>query len=164
MKISLTIGEHKIMGLSETASLLAIILGTTGTVLGILNYNRDKAKINVTLQWDLKILDSPKYDENKSWGTITVTNIGRRPIYISHASIKLPRGYDIGYLIIAEGISGKKLSEGDPPETFILSQEGLEKYSADWKKLRAIVIDITGKEYRSKKVRMRKAQSWVSTN
>ena len=151
------------MGLSDTASLLAIILGTTGTVLGILNYNRDKAKIKVTLQWDMKILNNPKYDEYKSWGIITATNTGRRPIYISHASIKLPRGFDEGYLLVAEAISGKKLSEGDPPETFILTQEGMEKYSHVWKKLRAIVIDSTGKEYYSKKVSNQKAPSWIST-
>lgn len=150
------------MGLSETASLLAIILGTTGTVLGILNYNRDKAKINVTLQWDMKILDSPKYDENKSWGTITVTNIGRRPIYISHASIKLPRGYKSTHLLLVEGISGKKLAEGDPPETFILDQESLGEYSIVWKKLRAVVIDSTGKNYYSKKIKTKNAPSWAS--
>ncbi|MCH8305405.1 MAG: hypothetical protein IIB94_09795 [Candidatus Marinimicrobia bacterium] len=150
------------MSLSAFVSLIAIILGATGTILGILNFKRDKAKVKVTLQWDMKILGNPKYDENKSWGIVTVVNIGRRPIFISHASIKLPRGFDASFLIIAEGMSGKKFSEGDPPETFILTQEDLGKYSAVWKKLRATVIDSTGKEYHSKKVIMKNPPSWVS--
>ena len=158
----MTIWQDELMGLSEFASLLAIMLGTTGTLLGILNYNRDKARVNVTLQWDMKIYNNPQYDKDKSWGVITVTNTGRRPVYISHASIKLPKGFKLTHLLLAEGISGKKLSEGDPPETFILTQEGLEEYSNIWKKLRAVVIDSTGKEYYSNKNSIKKVPSWVS--
>ncbi len=136
-------------GLTQVAALLGVVVGTAGLVLGILNYLRDRPHVVVRLQWDMAVTNKPLYDANKLWGMVTVANLGRRAIYLSHASLKLPKGHKWSFLTIVAAIQGQKLGEGDPPATYIVSQEGLEKYKNDWKKIRAVVFDSAGKKYTS---------------
>lgn len=147
------------MTLSEWASLIGLITGTSGCVLSIMNYLRDRHKVDITLQWDLEENPESGYDQTKKWGVITVTNIGRRPTYISHIALKLPKGYDHSHLVIMGGIRGKKLTEGDSSEIFIVDQDGLEQYSKDWKLIIAQVSDSTGKVWQSKKTK--EMPSWA---
>jgi hypothetical protein len=127
-------------------------------LLGILNHIRDRAKIIVTLQRDMGIANDPNYDPDKSYGVVRATNIGRRPVYMSHASLKLPKGYGDSYLLLGQGIYGTRLGEGDPPVAYVVDQEGMRKYKKDWHKVRAVVIDSAGTAYYSSKVR--EAPSW----
>jgi len=135
---------------SDIAAILGMILGTAGLVLGILNHFRDRAKIIVILKWDMRFTDNPVYNSRKSWAIISVANLGRRPIFISKAAIYLPKKYKARFIIAHESLKGKKLNEGDPELTYILSQDGFEEYAKDWKKIRAIVYDCAGKKYYSK--------------
>lgn len=140
----------------ESATVISLIAGATGTITGtcglilsILNFNRDKPNIQITLKWDMSPYGSATttYDENKLWGVVSITNIGRRPIFFSHLHLEIPGTTE--YLLISAGISGEKLLEGDPPKTYPVTQEGLEKYANLWKKIKAVVIDSTGKKYYS---------------
>lgn len=149
------------MTLGEFVGLSGLVFGLTGFVLGVMNYLRDRAKIVVELQWDMKVTPGGPYDPNKSYGVVRVSNIGRRAIYISHASLRLPKGYDHPFLLLADGIPGKKLSEGDSPETYAVTQEGLAKYAKDWRKVIAQVSDSTGTTWTSKKIAKSKIPSWA---
>jgi hypothetical protein len=146
--------------MSDIASILTVIFCTTGAILGALTYFRDRPKVVVTLQWDMAVTDNQVYDSHKLWGVLCVTNVGRRPIYTSAAALDFGKSCD-HIEILRESIRGVKLGEGDPPATFIASQEGLEKYAMHWKKARAMVQDSAGKTYYSKKVDTRKVPSWV---
>jgi hypothetical protein len=131
-------------------AILGIITGTSGLLLGILNYNRDKPNLQITLSWD-KVpygFATQTYDEEKLWGIISITNIGRRPVFFSHTHLEIPGSSE--YLLISEGLAGEKLLEGDAPKSYPFTQDGLEKYASNWHKIRAIVIDSTGKKYYSK--------------
>jgi hypothetical protein len=94
------------------------------------------------------------HDPNKRWGVVRVTNVGRRPIFISHANLRYPNT-TVRYLIL-ESAKGVKLSEGDPPKSYFLDvKEGfpsLEQYAAEWWKVRACVEDHTGKNWWSSKL------------
>ena len=72
------------MTLNDWATLVGILAGTIGLVLGVLNYLRDRAKVTITLQWDRVIAGEGPYDKEKTWGQVTVANCGRRTIYVSH--------------------------------------------------------------------------------
>lgn len=152
------------MNLSELASLFGIIFGLVGATLGSLSYFRDKSRIVVMLQWDMKALNIPRYDSNKYWGLVTITNIGRRPVYITAASLKLPKKYNAGLVLFDNSTGTSKLGEGDPPIHYIIDQESLQDYSKDWKKIRAQVYISTGKKFLSKKVSVEKIPSWVKLN
>ncbi len=150
------------LNLNDVGTIVGVVAGTAGLVLGVLNYLRDRSIIMVELQWDMKAMNMPGYDPNIPMGVIRITNSGRRPSYVSHVAIKLPKRYEGTHLLIMEGLEGKKLEEGAQPLTLQVKQEGLEKYAKDWKKLRAQVSDSTGKVWMSKRVWRGKKPSWAN--
>ena len=147
--------------LNDLATLVGLISGTVGAVLGVLNHLRNAYKVIVELQWDMDATNAADLDPNKKWGVIRVSNIGRRPAYVSHVALGLPKGYEDSHLILMEGLQGQKLEEGAPPLTYPVDQEGLEKYGRDWRDVRAQVSDATGKVWRSPKKRRESAPSWA---
>lgn len=147
-----------LLSLTQILALLGAITGIIGCVLGVLNYLRDRAKIIVHLVWDMKPFGHTNFDMNKLYGCITVTNVGRRSVFISHVAIKFPKKNEYG--LIFEGLAGEKLVEGDPPKRYPVEQDGLEEYSKDWRKIRAQVTDSAGKLYYSKTTS--KCPSWAS--
>lgn len=149
------------MTLTEAVSVVGLVFGVSGFVLGVLNYLRDRHKVVVSLQWDLDVTEGGGYDHTKKWGLIRVTNVGRRPSYVSHVSLKLPKGYDHTHLVIMGGIVGKKLTEGDPSEAYVVEQAGMELYAKDWKNIVAQVSDSTGKTWFSKELRANQMPSWA---
>lgn len=153
------------MTITDVTALLGLVAGVTGTVLGVLNFLRDRAAVEVSLQWDMSVTPGTEYDVNKKWGVITVANIGRRPIFVSHVAIRLPKKAAIkgGYshLVIPSSITGKTLTEGSPAERYVLTQDGLEEYAAHWRGLVAQVSDTRGREWKSKKLRRDQRPSWA---
>ena len=149
--------------LNDLGTLVGVVAGTAALVLGVLNHLRDRPTITVELQWDMTAMNLPGYDPNKPWGVIRITNVGRRPAYVSHVAINLPKGYEETHLLIMEGLQGRKLEEGAPPLTFPVKQEGLEQYARDWKKLRAQVSDATGKVWLSPRTWRGEPPSWAKS-
>ena len=149
------------MTFAEFISAIGLCFGLAGFVLGVLNYLRDRHKIGITLQWDLTITPSAGYDHTKKWGVVRVTNAGRRPAHVSHVALKIPEGYGHSHLLILDGLTGKKLSEGDPPEVIMLTQDGMEKYAKDWRDLVAQVNDGAGKTWCSKRLKANQMPSWA---
>jgi hypothetical protein len=89
------------MTITQLMSLLGLIFGVVGTVLGVLNYLRDRADVRVTLQWDMAVTPGGKYDHRKQWGIIRVANVGRRPIFVSHVAIRVPKGFEHSHLVVS---------------------------------------------------------------
>lgn len=145
--------------LTDLAAIGGLIFGLTGMILGFLNFFRDRPSVQVYLKWDMKSIGNPQYSVDKLWGVVSVTNIGRRPIFISHVHLKVPKGYDSTHLLLSEGIKGDRISEGDKPVNYMIDQEGLAEFKKDWKSLVAVVIDSTGKEHKSPKIKTK--PSWA---
>lgn len=150
-----------LMSLPETVSLVGLVFGIAGFVLGVLNYFRDRHKVIVTLQWDLAVTEGSGYDHAKKWGAIRVTNVGRRATSVSHVALKLPKGHGETHLVIMGGIAGKKLSEGDPSQVYVVEQGGMELYAKDWRRIVAQVSDSTGVVWYSKKLTTGEKPSWA---
>ena len=147
--------------LNDAATLVGLVAGVSGFAIGILNYLRDNPKILIELQWDMSSYGNTGFNENELVGVIRISNTGRRPIYVSHVALKLPKGYEDTHLVISDGLVGQKLQEGDQPLTFPVSQEGLEKYKTKWKDIRAQVSGSTGKVWYSKKITKGQLPSWA---
>ena len=135
------------IGLTELLAVTGALVGTAGLVLGILNFLRDRPKISVNLAWDMKSSGGARYDPDKWYAAVRVANTGRRPIYISHASLRLPKGYAHTELLLSKGLAGSKLAEGDPPKAYMAVQDDMAQYAKDWRKIRAVVRDSAGVEY-----------------
>lgn len=143
--------------ISEITGLVGLVFGLVGTIIGVSNYFRDRAKLVVVLNWDIAITEG---NPDKRFGCITITNTGRRAIYISHVALCLPKGSEFSHFLIQGGLKGQKLSEGDPPAVFRIEQDGLEDYVDCWNQIIGQVGDSTGRVWLSKKVR--KIPSWAN--
>jgi len=147
------------MTITEVVALLGLIFGLIGTIISLLNYWRDRAKVVVFLKWDMT---ATREIEEKTFGCITITNTGRRSIFISHVALRLPKGEEFSHFLIQGGLKGQTLSEGDAPAVFLVEQEGLDKYASNWHKIHAQVSDSTGKDWLSKKVIKRPSWAFIS--
>lgn len=145
--------------LTDITALIGALVGTSAFVLSIINYLRDAPAVTVNLAWDMETDDSRRV--GMRFGIVTVSNSGRRPIFLSHVSLKLPTGYAHTHLVLAEGLQGKRLAEGDPPFVSTANQRGLEEYAKDWHKIRAVAFDLRHKQYRSKRPDKSHPPSWA---
>ncbi len=82
---------------------------------------------------------------------------------MSHVALKLPKGSEHSHLLIMGGLRGKKLTEGDPTEIFVIDQSGLEQYASDWDKIVAQVSDSTDKVWYSKPSKKDETPSWAKS-
>jgi len=87
--------------ISELTGLLGLIFGVIGTSIGVFNFWRDKGKLVVWLQWDMAITGE---SEEKRFCGITVTNSGRRAIFMSHVALRLPKGGEYSHFLIRDGL------------------------------------------------------------
>lgn len=149
------------MTLAQFLSVMGLVFGVTGTVLGVLNYLRDRARVVVHLQWDMSVTPAEPGEANRLWGFVRVTNIGRRPAYVSHAALRVPEGSRYTYLVLTDAIAGTKLLEGDPPKTYVVKQDGLEKYADRWQEVVAQISDSTGRVWRSPRLEANSVPSWA---
>ncbi len=165
--VSLAYCPHSTMTATALVAILGLISGVIGTVLGMLNFLRDRAAVEVSLQWDLTVTPDLGYDSTKKWGVITVVNVGRRPIFVSHVAIRLPKAtWSDGvpsYLVVMGGMAGKTLAEGSPAERHIVTQDGLQEFASHWRDMVAQVNDSAGRVWKSKKLRREKVPSWAET-
>ena len=152
------------LSLNDLATFVGLVAGVTALVLGVLNYLRENPKIVIELQWDMNPVNIPGYDKNEQIGMIHISNVGRRPIYLSHVALRLPKGFNESHLLLQEGLQGKSVAEGDAPMIFPVKQEGLGKYASKWREVRAHVSDSTSKVWLSKKIEKAKVPSWAVTN
>ena len=140
------------MTIEALASLIGAITGPAGLTIALLVYFRDRSKVRVILGWDRIMVGGPVEDK-KTYTQITIINSGRRPIYLSHASIELPKRVSnkYGTLLFSDGIDGVTLGEGARPHVVTADQnhENIKNHLQEWWKLRAAVVDASGQKYYS---------------
>ena len=136
--------------LTTVTALLGVILGTSGLVLGILNYLRDRPAVRVALQWNMEMIGGPAPSGERKCGIVAVSNAGRRPVYISHVCLILPKSYKDRLLLLVDSVRGCKLAEGEAPVTFVVPHDVQDNYERDLVRIRAQVSDSTGRVYLSK--------------
>lgn len=142
--------------------LFGTLTGTTGVVLGIFNYLRDRASAVVTLGWDFVTLDSNNKPTGQPMGVVGIANNGRRPLYIKLVYLYVPKRSGHPAMILRNSLKGQKLGEGD--EEFVIPisnqvHDYLENnLAAYWKHIRAVAQDNCGHQYKSKPPK--KQPSW----
>lgn len=135
---------------TAVTALAGVVTGTAGLMIGILNYLRDRPSVVVTLTWDMEPFGGAEasLDAKRAWGVLTVANTGRRPIFVSHASLHVPS--KSRYFLIRESVEGAKLLESDPPKRYMIDQEALgQRFTTEWRRLRGCVVDNTGRHWHS---------------
>ncbi len=148
------------MTVTDAIAIIGLVSGVAGTVLGVTSFLRDRASVDVSLQWDMSISPAQDDDPDKKYVIITVTNVGRRPIFVSHAAIQLPKANGGKCLVLmTESIAGTTLTEGSPSARYTVSQTGFEAHARYWRRVVARIDDSHGKVWYSKAVK--KKPSWA---
>jgi hypothetical protein len=136
------------MDIKDWAALIGAVTGPVGLAIALMVYFRDRARISVFLAWDMKQAEC-----SDDIAVVRISNIGRRPIYLSHAHIRIPKGViaNISHIVFPDNIQGVTLAEGSAPHVLVLNQRQLqmEKWPRIWWRLRVTVIDAAGKHYHS---------------
>ena len=152
------------MELIDVVALMGLVFGLIGTVLGICNFLRDRASVQVSLQWNIVTLAEGVGDSDldKRGGIVRVTNIGRRSIFVSHAAIRLPKHLNAPLFLLKDGIEGKTLAEGSPSLRYFISDVSLREYADYQPEMIAEVTDSTGKVWSSKRSWAARARANIS--
>ena len=90
------------------------VLGVIGTTLGVISYRRDAPCVQVKLLWDMTAIDNDA-KKHGEFGIVEIANVGRRSIFLSHASITCPLP-DADYFTLHEGNRRKHHRGGRPPK------------------------------------------------
>ena len=131
-------------------ALIGTVAGTGGLVLGVLNYLRDQPAVHVKLTYGMKVFPVIPGEEEEEHGYVTITNSGRRPVFVSHVHLIGPPPVT---LLLRESLAGEKLGEGEKPLMYPFKHSDLHGNLPE--KMIASVIDSTGSVYRSRRFPLR---------
>lgn len=136
------------MELRDWASLVGAVTGPFGLGLALLVYFRDRAKVDVSVSWDMRVTGG-RADDTRQVALLTVRNIGRRPVYVSHAHFVAPGsdGVETPAAILTESIRGVVLPEGAPPQHYEIDQSNMKADAHHWWKVRGGITEASGKSH-----------------
>jgi hypothetical protein len=91
------------MTLTDVLALWGALLSTGLAAFKIAEYRRDRPLVRITLTSGMKATPGSVYGD-MTLLLVKVANVGRRPISITHVSLRMPRG-DTKYLLCADASS-----------------------------------------------------------
>jgi hypothetical protein len=136
------------MEISHLVAVAGVITGSAGLAISLLAYGRDRAKLWVDFQPDQRVHNSLIYDGEKIYCIATVTNVGRRPVFIGTVAVLFPDGRNAvlhDHLLDPVGFK-----EGDAPKHYMIEQALLEKFDEQWSAIFVLVRTSSGYQYRSR--------------
>jgi hypothetical protein len=140
------------------------IVATISAIVAILNMWRDQARVKVTFQKGLMIMNAiPPYSEDKTYFAVHITNKGRRPVAVGNIAVKYISGETF---ILASSLDNQetRIITEEKPHTMILTDEE----TIDLPKLSTILVyDLSGRKYVKYLTRFptfRRAFNWLTNH
>jgi hypothetical protein len=127
---------------ANTVAWYAAIVSTVGLLATLYTAWKDRPRVKITINPDMRIRNVPQYDPNKTYIDITVRNRGRRPIKIQNVLLKLYRTK--GYMVINDSLlqhTVRVLKEDDPRTNFFVEQRFIDPATIEY----VVLYDETGK-------------------
>lgn len=120
------------------------VTGTIGTVLAVLNYRRDRAKLKISIIHQRKLLNAaPQYKANTLYTCVNIANAGRRPITITNVGFSFI-SFKGGAVLSDSMVHGsREIFEGKSAD-FLMDEEGINQKEIAY----FYVIDGVGKQYK----------------
>lgn len=120
--------DKQSLTITDIVALWGAITGTVSIVIAIFTYNRDRAKIKVSLKRNWRVVNHPHYDPSEDYAVLTVNNKGRRPVAIINAGyVFLKRK---GGAIFSDAIlhGSRELTEGKSTD-YLIKEKDLDAIS-----------------------------------
>ena len=144
-----------LQAITATVAIIGAVTGTAALALGVANFLRDRSKVRVTVRAGRRVINSDEYDPAKTYVIVTVSNAGRRAVYITDVSLWTPRG---PWAQLHDGLRNPDtFPEGGSPRTYLVEQDLIEGIVDRWAGIRAVVEDAAGKRYVSSPIAERPA-------
>ena len=141
----------------DVVAVYGAIVATASVVFSCIKLWLDRARVHVSHQDGMMIMNSPHFDENTLYFTISVRNRGRRTVAIGNVRSQFVDGTAC---LVSDSVSGRQkkvLSEENPRIEFYA-----EKSLLDISKIIYIqVFDETGREYREYLTRFPTFRRWL---
>jgi hypothetical protein len=128
-------------------AVVLIISVAAGALFALFYYLHNSTAIKVVLQWEPTPV--PGHDPTTMSGIIRIVNVGRKPMFISRITMKVPKDIGVRELVIAHFPTGKKLSHGDAAEEYSIKADLVEKYKSRRSEIVAAVKDTSGRVWMS---------------
>ncbi|HWA69132.1 MAG TPA: hypothetical protein VG821_04780 [Rhizomicrobium sp.] len=150
------------MEITQVTATVGVVTGSAALAISLLAYTRDRAKVWVTLEPDRRVQNSSIYSADKIYWTTTVTNIGRRPVFIDTVAVLFPDGTN--GILADHLLNAVALKEGDAPKHYLVEQDELNGFSLQWPAMIVLVRTSDGRQYRSRFIRHKpKAGETITT-
>ena len=104
----------------------AALVATIALVWNVFNARRDRAKIILSYQMNMRVSNSPIYEKDVDYLILIVTNRGRRPVVISTAGYKCFGGHGGIFTDSLILNKNKTLDERNPMVEFLIKQSLLD--------------------------------------
>jgi hypothetical protein len=102
----------------------AAIVSTIGLAISLYTIWKDRAHVRISIHPNVRLMNAPPYNPNRTYIDITVRNRGRRPTKISTVSLKLYRTR--GYTLLSDSLYqhvNRVLTEENPRTNFFVEQD-----------------------------------------
>lgn len=133
----------------STTTLLAFwgaILSTFLALIEVIKLMQDRPCIKIKVKGGWKIYPKDTTYGRYEYVDITIINIGRRPVTITHASLRKSKGYILAGDCLKQG--PKEVGEGKSIE-YMLREDELRNTGILPRDYTAVVSDATGRQYYS---------------
>lgn len=128
--------DSKTDWINTIATVFIAIFTVISTIYIVLNIINDKAKVEVHTSLNQRIINDPRFDKNKYYMSIMITNTGRKPVYVGSVYLKTKDG-TTSYL-------GSSESRILAPESFYACL--VDESSLDHSQIKNIIISGIGKK------------------
>ena len=134
-----------LQAITATVAIIGAVTGTVALTLGVANFLRDRPDIRVALRAGRRVINAPEYDRDKPYVIVTVSNAGRRPVYLNNVALWVPGE---PWTVLHDGLRNPDtFPEGGPPRDYLAEQDLIIGMIDRWAGIRAVVEDATGKQY-----------------
>lgn len=143
---------------ADTVAWYGAILATIGSVISLYNLLRDRAKIKLWYSFDNKIIGE-FYEKGKEYLRVDVTNLGRRPIKVTHVGGQIHG--ESKTMLFSDSFQKQNedriLTEQNPSVTYITDQDEIDRKRLWY----VFVIDARGREYRTYPTLGDRLKMWI---
>lgn len=133
----------------DPVALLALVVAVVSLWVAWRSFKRDRADAKITVMHEAHIKNArPPYSSDITYVSITVTNVGRRPLTINHVGFKKLWSLGMDYVIgDSLRLNPKRIEEGHFA-SYLVERDTITKDMKYNQVAYFFAVDATGKEYR----------------
>jgi hypothetical protein len=136
------------INLTDVLALWGALLSTALAAYKVAEYRRDRPIVKISLMPGMKATPGSAYGDMNLL-VVRVANVGRRPVVITHVSLRLPPGGEASHLLCFDTLTAKypvEITEGHA-HSFIFNEDEVRKAGVTPSNCIVLVNDARGVDH-----------------